>query len=357
MTAVLKSKENISKMDKSGMYDVIYNFPEQIEMAADIGRGLNPGPDYNRDFENIVLCGMGGSAIGGELARSYLYDKVKLPFHICRHYKLPGFVNDRSLVVASSYSGNTEETLEAVKTALERRAKIFCMTTGGELGLLANDKNLLTATLPGGYQPRAALAFSIIPLLYFLAKIKLSPDVDGLIGDLVKGLKTYRKQYAVETDIENNPTKKLAERLYGKIPLIYSGPEITDAIGMRFKGQLCENAKILAFSNQFPELNHNELVGWELVEKHRDNLIVLLLRDSDDHPQISRRMAITKKIIDETGVETVNVYSQGDFPLGRIFSLIQIGDFTSFYLAILNGVDPTPVEPIENLKKKLAEPE
>jgi glucose/mannose-6-phosphate isomerase len=357
MSAVLNSKEKISKIDKSGMYDVIFNFPEQIETAADIGRGLSPDPDYYRDIENIVLCGMGGSAIGGELARSYLYDKVKIPFHICRHYKIPAFVNEHSLVIASSYSGNTEETLGAVKTALERRAGIFCMTTGGELGALARAKNFLSATLPGGYQPRAALAFSIIPLLYLLAKIKLSPNIDDLIADLVEGLKTYRKQYAVETDIEDNPAKKLAERLYGKIPLVYSGPEITDAVGMRFKGQLCENAKVLAFSNQFPELNHNELVGWELVEKHRDHLIVVLLRDSDDHPQISRRMAITKKIIEKTGVETVNVYSQGDFPLGRIFSLIQIGDFASFYLAILNGADPTPVESIENLKKKLAEPE
>lgn len=354
MKAELDSIENIKKVDPSGMYDKIYKFPEQLEDAAGIGKNLEPDLEYYKDIENIVVIGMGGSAIGGDLVRSFLSDKVNMPFQICRHYRLPEFVNENTLVIASSYSGNTEETLSAFDDAISRGAKIFCITTGGRLGELADEKNLLKAGLPKGFPPRAALGYSFVPLLYFIHKIGIIDNVDEEINELINGLKNYRAIYAAESPLENNPTKKLALKLKNKIPVIYTGPELIDAVGTRWKGQICENAKCLAFNNQFPEFNHNELVGWKVIEPYKDKLIVIYLRDSDDHNRVSLRMSIVRKVIEKLDVEIVDVYSQGDFPLGRIFSLIQIGDFTSLYLAVLNDVDPTPVEVIDYLKDELA---
>jgi glucose/mannose-6-phosphate isomerase len=351
---ILDSKEKIAAIDPGGMYDKIYHFPEQLEEAAGIGRQLEPDPEYFKGIKNIVVAGMGGSAIGGDLVRSYLADKIKIPFFICRHYRLPKFVNENSLVIASSYSGNTEETLSAFDDALARKARIACITTGGRLGELADVNRLLTARLRNGYPPRAALGFSFTPLLFFVSKLGLIGSVEDDVAELIMGLKSLRDNYAIEKETGKNPAKSLAIKLLNKIPIVYSGPELTDAVGTRWKGQICENAKCLAFNNQFPEFNHNELVGWNVIDSYKNRLVVIYLMDSDDHGRVVRRMSIVEGIIKKYGVEIVDVHSQGDFPLGRIFSLIQTGDFTSFYLAILNNVDPTPVKVIDYLKTQLA---
>lgn len=349
----LDSKENIKSIDVSGMYDKIYNFPEQLEEAAEIGRNLNPDMNYFSGIKNIIVIGMGGSAIGGDLVRSYLADKINVPFYICRHYRLPQFVNQNSLVIGSSYSGNTEESLSAFDDAITRKAKIACITTGGELGRLALQNNYLTAQLPKGYPPRAALGFSFVPLLFLLSKLGFAPGVEDDITALIGQLKSSREDYSIETDFDKNRAKSLAAKLYGKIPIIYTGPELIDAIGTRWKGQICENAKCLAFNNQFAEFNHNELVGWNVIDAYRDKIVVIYLKDTDDHARISKRMSIVKQIIKREKVEVIEVESKGAFPLKRMFSLIQAGDFTSFYLAILNNIDPTPVKVIDFLKDEL----
>lgn len=354
MNEKLDSMEQIKVVDPSGMYDKIFKFPEQLEEAAEIGRNLHPDLEYFKDITNIVLTGMGGSAIGGDLARSYLSKRINIPFFICRNYNVPNFVNENTLVIASSYSGNTEESLSAFADAKNRGAKMACFTTGGELRKLAEKNNLFCAKLPTGYAPRAALGFSFVPLLYFLAAIGLAMNVEEDIKEVILGLKRYRDSYSVYTVVEENPAKNLALKLYNKIPIIYTGPELTDAIGTRWKGQICENAKCLAFNNQFPEFNHNELVGWKIIDSYKEKLIVINLRDSDDHERVAQRMSIVKEIIEKLDIETIDVFSQGDFPLGRIFSLIQLGDFVSLYLAILNNIDPTPVEVIDFLKNELA---
>jgi glucose/mannose-6-phosphate isomerase len=336
------------------MYDKIYNFPEQLEEAAKIGASLKPDTEYYNDIAHIIVVGMGGSAIGGDLVRSYIADKVPVPFYICRHYTLPEFVNEHSLVIVSSYSGNTEETLSAFKEAIDRKAKIACITSGGKVAELARENNYLLATLPKGYPPRAALGFSFIPLLYFLSKVGFIGPVDDDIARLAEGLKSVRDKYAADVDTDKNPAKKLAEKLYGKIPIIYTGPELTDAIGTRWKGQICENSKCLAFNNQFPEFNHNELVGWKVIDSYKDKIVVVYLKNNEDHDRVSRRMDIVRQVIEKLQVEVIDVNSQGDFRLGRMFSLIQLGDFASLYLALLNEVDPTPVEVIDFLKGELA---
>jgi glucose/mannose-6-phosphate isomerase len=349
----LDAVDKIKGIDPSGMYDKIYHFPEQLEQAKGIGMGIRPDMKYYSGIRNVVVAGMGGSAIGGDLVRSYLAGIVKVPFYVCRHYNLPDFVDNNSLLVISSYSGNTEETLSALDDGIKRGAKVACMTSGGKVADIARSKGYLLVDLPKGYPPRAALGFSFIPLLFLISRLGLIGEVEGDVSDLILGLKSYRDRYAWDRETEKNPAKSLALRLQNKIPIIYTGPELTDAVGTRWKGQICENAKCLAFNNQFAEFNHNELVGWNAIDAYRDKIIVIYLRDNDDHDRIKQRMEVVRTIIGKQNVDIVDVYSHGDFSLGRMFSLIQLGDFVSLYLAVLNNVDPTPVKVIDFLKAEL----
>lgn len=349
----LDSIEKMKEIDSQGMYDKIYNFPEQLQEALDIGQKIEPDTAYFSDIRNIVVVGMGGSAIGGDTVRTYLANILNIPFAICRHYRLPEYVNNNSLVVISSYSGNTEETLAAFEEAVEKKSKIACFSTGGKVGKIAENKKFLWVKLPKGYPPRAALGYSFIPLLYLISKLGLIEDISDEVASLIDGLKKFRISYAVEVKSEKNKAKTYASKLFKKIPIIYSGPEYTDAIGTRWKGQICENAKCLAFNNQFAEFNHNELVGWNIIDSYKENLKVIYLRDKDDHIRVSERMSIVKDIISKYDVEVIEVTSQGDSPLLRMFSLIQLGDFMSYYLAILNKIDPTPVKVIDYLKGEL----
>jgi glucose/mannose-6-phosphate isomerase len=350
---ILDSIEKIKEIDPSGMYDKIYRFPEQLEQAQQIGRAIEPAKKYYSNIEKVIIAGMGGSAIGGDLVRSYLASSVEFPFYICRHYRLPAFVDENTLVIASSYSGNTEETLSALDDAIERGAKVACITSGGKVAEIARKKDFLLVELPKGFPPRAALGYSFVPLLYLVSKLGFTEDVDDDVSNLIRGLKAYRDQYAWDRETEKNPAKALALKLHNKIPIIYTGPELTDAVGTRWKGQICENAKCLAYNNQFAEFNHNELVGWEVIGSYSDKLIVVYLRDNDDHDRVKRRMEIVRKIIEKKNVEIIDVFSHGDFAMGRMFSLIQLGDFASLYLAALNNVDPTPVKVIDFLKSEL----
>ena len=211
------------------------------------------------------------------------------------------------------------------------------------------------ATLPPGYPPRAALGFSFVPLLMLMSKFGFCDDPEDDLKEVAAGLKAYRTRYSLETIEEQNPAKKLAARLYGKIPVIYSGPDRIDAIGTRWKGQICENAEMPAFCNVFPEFNHNELVGWHVLGDFRKLAIVIYLMDAKDNDRVKARMETVREILSKEKIEIVDIYSNGDFTLGRMFSLIQLGDFASFYLAVLNDVDPTPVKVIDYLKDSLSQ--
>lgn len=349
----LDNLADIRKIDQKRMYDLIYDFPLQLTEGAHLGFIA----DLNLESftpDSITLAGMGGSAIGGDLARSYLASELKIPFWVCRNYNLPEFVNDKSLVFVSSYSGNTEETLSAYQEAKRRKAKIIAITSGGKLLEECKTFNYPFILLPKGLPPRAALGYSFTPILVTLSR-------SGLVSDKIKELEKTsnfleenRNEYSLERKSGENPAKTLAINLFQKIPIIYSSTDYFDAVGYRWKGQLCENSKILAFNNYFPEFNHNELVGWKVLDHIREKLVVIILQDKKDHPRIQRRMQIVKEIIEKEKVKVIEIKSEGEDLLCRIFSLIQLGDFTSFYLAILNHADPTPVEVIDYLKNKLA---
>jgi glucose/mannose-6-phosphate isomerase len=297
---------------------------------------------------------MGGSAIGGDLVRSYLADELKIPFLINRNYTLPNFVGPASLVIVSSYSGNTEETLSAYAEAKDRKAKIICICSGGKLMELAKQDGFLWVKVPEGYPPRAALGYSFVLPLMILVLLKLAPDKQSELEETIKTLINGLNSYKAEKKTSENIAKQLALKLHKKLPIIYSAENHLDAVATRWKGQICENSKMLAFANFFPEFNHNELVGWKKIDEYKDKLVVIILKDKDDHIRIKRRIEITNGIIQGLGVEIIQKESIGQGLLSRIFSLIQLGDFTSLYLAILNQIDPTPVEVINFLKNELA---
>lgn len=344
--------EEIFAIDKSNMYNLIKKFPEQVEEAVRIGNTSKVKLNV-RGIETIVLSGLGGSAIGGDLLKSYLASELKIPFIVNRHYTLPGFVGRKSLVIISGYSGNTEETTAAFKEATKRRAKILCISSGGKVEKTARKKRIPSIRIPGGLQPRAALGYSFFPLLVILARLGFIKSKTREINETIALLNEKSDEYG-SPDPASNKAFQLAENLRGRIGVIYSSTERFDAVATRWRGQIAENGKSLMFGHVLPEMNHNELVGWKTLIEQMREMQVIFLRDKNDHPRVKVRMDITKRVLAEHTAHIAEVWSEGTSPLARMFSLVHLGDWVSFYLAILQGIDPTPVKVIDYLKDELS---
>ena len=342
--------DEIRTLDPAGMYDLLRSFPGQVREAVKIGKAARI-PFSSRGIKNIVLCGLGGSAIGGDLLRSYLADDLRIPFVVNRMYTLPAFVGPGTLVIVSSYSGNTEETNAAHREALKRRAKILCITSGGKTAKLAGRGPVIL--VPGGLPPRAALGYSFFPLLISLAKAGFITDRGRAIRETVALLEGRAAVYANPVRADN-PALQLAEQLRLRIGVVYSGAERFDSVGTRWRGQIAENGKALAFGHVIPEMNHNELVGWKVLREPMREMQVFILRDKDDHKRVQIRMEFTKQVLGEHTSRVTEVWSEGSSLLARMFSLVSLGDWMSFYLAMLHGIDPTPVTVIDRLKQELA---
>jgi glucose/mannose-6-phosphate isomerase len=352
---ILDQPERCQELDPDDMYSRIYRFSEQVEEAVRIGRETDLGGLDTSGIRNIVVVGLGGSAIGGDLVRSYLAEWLPVPMLVVRDYVLPAFVGTESLVLVSSYSGNTEETLSAYSQAQEQGARIVALTTGGRLGERAEADGNAVVTLPGGLMPRAALGYSFFPMLLVLERLGLAPKQDSDIRDTLALLGERKPLLSRSVPVSENPAKQTAVAWHKHVPVIYGGTVRFDAVALRIKCQINENAKQLAFANVFPEFNHNELVGYGQIEHIADRLSVCILRDTGDHRRTGFRMAIVRKMIADLDIDVLEMESNGRSPLARMFSLIQWGDFASYYLAMLNGVDPTPIPVIEHLKQELAE--
>lgn len=345
---------NIKKLDKSGMLDLLLDFPAQCTAAKAIAENTKLLFE-NKDFNKIVFAGMGGSAIGGDLVRSYLYFECKTPILVLREYTLPAYVDSSTLVFISSYSGNTEETLSAYASAKEKGSILIVVSSGGALKECAVKDNVTFIEIPKGLPPRCALGYlSIIPLCV-LAKLGMIKDVSPSLNQSIEVLEELKdKNLNPCIGLKDNIAKSLAVKLFNKFAIIYTGSLHFDICATRLRGQLAENAKALSSSHVFPEMNHNEIVGWQNPKKLFKNFAVVMLRDKAMHQRVARRMDITGGIIRKEGVELIEIWSRGEDLLSRIFSLIYIGDFISYYLAILYGIDPTPVERVTYLKKELA---
>jgi len=338
--------KTIGRYDKSGMLGIIEGFPEQVSSAGRIGMEFQAPDGLKIRYANIVSTGLGGSAIGADIARSYLSEELGIPMSVNRNYTLPRFVGEESLVIASSYSGNTEETLAAYEDAKQKKAKVVAITSGGELKERAGRDNVPAIIIPKGLPPRCALGYSFFPLLILLSKLGLIKDKSKDIDETIEVLNDLK--------LNRGLAKDTAKKIYLKYPLIYAGQDHIDSVATRWRTQLAENAKTLASTNLFPEMCHNEIVGIENPKKLLKDIIVIILRDPGDHPRVSKRMDIIKGIIGHKRVKVIEVKSSGRSLLARIFSLIYTGDFVSYYLAILNREDPTPVKRIDYLKERLA---
>lgn len=345
--------EHIRAADPSSMYNLIKTFPQQVREAIAIGNSATVRIN-TRSIENIVMCGMGGSAISGDLLRSYLADELRVPFIVNRSYSLPKFVGPKSLVIISSYSGNTEETQACHKEAIKRGAKILAITSGGFVAKLAQQKKQPCIMVPGGPSPRAALGYSFFPLLIALAKLKFIKNKDKEIRETLAILESKASEYS-DPNLATNQALLLAQQLQGRIGVVYSATERLDAVNTRWRGQIAENGKSLMWGHVLPEMNHNELVGWKSLRDQMKEMHVIFLRDKDDHKRVQHRLDITKQIISEYTQRITERWSEGKAPLARMFSLIHFGDWVSFYLAVLHEADPMPVAVIDHLKQELSQ--
>ncbi|MFH1684373.1 MAG: bifunctional phosphoglucose/phosphomannose isomerase [Candidatus Margulisiibacteriota bacterium] len=348
---LLDNLEKIGEIDKDGMLAVVARMPEMLLDAFELAQKVSLRKI--KKVRQIVLIGMGGSAIAGNIVSDILSEKIKIPIYVNRNYKLPAFVGEETLVFCLSYSGNTEETLSALKQAAEMKAKIVCITSGGKLKQIAEGSGYPLFLIPPGYQPRAALPYLLLPALKCLEQIGVFPNLKEDLEEALFVSRKLKAEYNVDKALRINPAKQLAKKLLGKIPVVFGNVGTTEAAGLRLKTQFNENSKVTALLNLFPELNHNEIVNLAAVKREEQNFCLIFLRDEKDLEKVKKRMQITKSLIGRQMGGVNEVYSQGKSSLAKILSLVLFGDFLSVYLAVLQGIDPTEVNIITRLKKEL----
>lgn len=349
MTKITESY--IKAHDSENMWKLVSGFPDQWKEAVSQTESISLNIDKSR-VQNICLAGMGGSAIGADLIRAYSYNSCPYPVQVVRHYDIPEWVDENTLFIVCSFSGNTEETLSAALQAQQKGAQLIAVTSGGELMIRATNEDFDYMKIPGGMPPRAALGSSFVPLFRIFSHLGLLDETDDALSETAEMLD---QQGNLFTNTEDNEALALARDLEDTLPVIYSDSTTLEPVNLRWRGQFEENAKTLAYGNTLPEMNHNEIVGWDQIVHLTGRLSVIMLQDKDDHTKVRQRMRIVNELIEDQ-VSSINVLStRGESRLTRMFSLIQLADWTSFYLAMLNGVDPTPITKIDLLKRKLSE--
>ena len=349
-TSVIETVERIRAADSGDMLGRIKDLPKQVRDAWAIAGKATIPPAYS-DVRSIVVAGMGGSAIGGDLAAALLADELKVPMTVHRDYGLPAYIGRDSLVIVSSYSGNTEETLSSFEEARKRGAKVLALTTGGKIAELARASNYPVVTFSYKAQPRAALGYSLGLVLGVLSKLgfarDLSDDIEAALSDLAK------LEERVHEGARTNDAKKMALELQGRIPFAY-GAGVMGVMARRVKGQWNENAKNWSAFDVMSELNHNAVVGFEHPPIAKDALTVLLLRSDRDNPRHKLRFEITRELLDRSRIPHKTLQFAGRNMLSEILQMVYFTDYVSFYIALLNGADPSPVKSIDYLKDRLA---
>jgi len=346
---ILDDTDEIRRIDKSNMLSFCVEAPKHYGEAARLAKAVSIS--YHKP-RAIVVAGMGGSGIGGELLKDWARDAIAVPIEICRDYSLPAYADKSTLVFVVSYSGETEESLSAFLDAVKRRCMLVCVSSGGALQEFAEKLNVPHLRVPSGMAPRATLPYLFMPLPVLLEKIGLVSDVDAEISEAIRVLKSVSGSNSPEKLLKDNFSKKLAASICGTMPIVY-GFGIYRAAAQRLKTQFNENSKVPAKWEIFPELNHNEIVGWEAVKKLAKCFSVILIRDDDEHEAIRQRIDFTKELMRKKSVKVFEIQSGGKGKLAKTSSVICMGDFTSVYLALLRGIDPTPVKTIASLKEKM----
>ncbi|HLY50946.1 MAG TPA: bifunctional phosphoglucose/phosphomannose isomerase [Solirubrobacteraceae bacterium] len=339
----------IATVDTSGQLDDILGLPDHIRDALWRVESANLQP--HDATGGLIVAGMGGSGVGGALARAALADRALRPIVVIRGYGLPPWTAPESTVLCSSYSGDTEETLAAYEAAGALGARRIVATTGGKLAAAARADGVPVIPLPGGFQPRAAVGYSLVVALEVAA---LSGAGEGLHSEIDVAAARTEELIAgwAPGGAHDEFPKELARGLHQTVPQI-AGSGLTSPVAYRWKCQFNENAKIPAFSHEIPELDHNEIVGWQGASE-LGRFSAVFLDDSDLHPRIRQRIELTRGLIAGEAAATFRIESVGESAIERLLSLVFLGDLVSLYLAVLHGVDPGPVETIERLKSTLA---
>ncbi|HEX4109793.1 MAG TPA: bifunctional phosphoglucose/phosphomannose isomerase [Solirubrobacteraceae bacterium] len=344
------SREAIAELDPSGQLAAILGSPEHLRDALwrVESAGLELEPADTQD--GLVVAGMGGSAIGGALARAALGDHASRPILAARTYGLPPWTTPNTTVLCASYSGNTEETLACYESAGALGARRVVVTTGGKLAELAREDGVPVIPLPAGFQPRAAVAYMTVAALEVAALCGAGPRLTSEIDVAASHLEQLVAEWG--PDAEDSLAKDIARALHGSAPLV-AGSGLTAPIAYRWKTQINENAKLPCFAHELPELDHNEIVGWG-GSPSVGRFAAVFLEDSDDHPRVKARIALTADLIREHAQACLRVTTRGETSIERVMSLVLLGDLASLYLAVLRGVDPGPVTVIDQLKQALA---
>lgn len=324
------------------MDKLIAGFPKQLEEALNISKAYS-FKSNDKNHSNIVLCGLGGSGIGGTIIQNYISGTAKIPFFVNKNYFLPEFVSKDSLVLICSYSGNTEETLHAFKQAIKKSATIICITSGGELERIAEEKNLDCIAIPGGFPPRACLGYSLVQILRCLCHFEIIND------DYIYELKQSITLLAAKQEEIKKESKNIADQLIGKLPIIYAENNL-EGVAIRWRQQINENGKQLCWHNIIPEMNHNELVGWRKVN---DQLGVIFLSTNFDYDRNKFRAKINKEIISQYTSTVIDVAVNESSYLVNSLRLIHIGDWMSWFMSENNKVDAYEVNVIDFLKGEL----
>jgi len=350
---VLDDRETYTRQDPDGLGGRIGGLPEQCREAWQQAKAF-PFPTDFAQVEKVVILGLGGSAIAGDILRALAVREGKKAVVVHRGYDLPGIVDDRTLVVASSYSGQTEEVLSSFGRALKTAAKKMVMTTGGKLFDIAQEQGIAAYRFEYKGEPRSALGHSLMPLLALGEAIGLLPDQGAAADEALSLMTELRDEICVEVPFEKNAAKQLAARLLGKLPVVYGAEVLTEA-AHRWKTQLNENSKVWAFYEELSELNHNAIEGYGLPSEIAARAHVIFLYHPKLNPRIILRYNGTHDALAASGVSDEQVTARGESELARVLTASFYGDCASYYLAMLNGVRPSPVTAIQHLKGWLAE--
>lgn len=343
------------RVDAGRMLDRVAGLPDQIEDAWRMMKTFKaPAP---RGKGPVIVCGMGGSAIGGRLLRDLIRHESPVPVVLESTYALPGFAGKATPVVCVSYSGNTEEVLSCLHNALMRSCPTVVLASGGALADEADRAGVPCIRIPAGMPPRSALGYLFVPLLALVSRWGLYAVSDDEVDAAARKCRKLAETHAIAEDAGASRALQLAKRLYGKIPLVYSGDGLLASAAHRWKCQFNENAKSMAFAGNFPEIVHNEIMGWTAPERLRSEYFLVMLRDAEDHPRVQKGMETAFRMLEPLASGSVLVESEGDRGragrLARLLSVVLFGDFTSVFLAVEYGKDPTPIELIDRLKDEL----
>lgn len=333
------------------MMGYLYDLPVQFEQCltfdyTGLKRYRMPG--------NIIITGLGGSAIGGDIVRTLAWSQAKVPVTVNRDYNMPAFTGPDTLVMVVSYSGNTEETLSAYQQAHQAGAQIVCVASGGKLSDLARADGYEVITVPGGLVPRAATGYLFAPVALALEAMGVLAGISAQIEETISVLKNLREELEPGVDLPQNQARSIARDLKDAIPVVWGTAVVSEAAALRWKAQINENAKAPAYYNVFPELDHNEIVGFEVPPQLLSQLAVIVLRSPSDSERIVKRITITTNIIRDQVKNIIEVAARGQSFLAQFYSLVYIGDYTSVYLALEYGINPAPVKVIDYLKAELA---